>query len=365
MAHRLIEQFHWLDGNARLTSTLSDQERYQQLIDWAHRARSRNPLAFDNLTDWLMDDAEWTGEQLAENRLLLMHGVLARFREQNAQLRARLMELRPSGLVNEAAFKALDRFDAELAGASSERRLREAVTRMFNDFTLMLDRDLRRTIAGDKSGPEGVDTIDFYGYINCLKDCDAQVQWSLFMPDAVKRQQDGFRLESFDYVKAPAMRFIGREGDELDELVNRRTVFATLDSLIEYSSAITADILFMHHHGQCVDTSPWHGLWGRFMRPGTPVPKGFECIDLVPVNDGEAGTPYLSQYAYATFSGDIEAMHRRKGYDSDAMYDVTRNVILGQGVLIPYPHKYWTAEVFTEGYRKPSTAYMFSVDLGT
>ena len=77
-------------------------------------------------------------------------------------------------------------------------------------------------------------------------------------------------------------------------------------------------------------------------------------------NDGGTGAPYLSQYAYATFTGDPQAMHSEERYDVHGMYDVTRNIILGQGVMIPYPHKYWTAEVFLNGYDAPSTAYMFS-----
>lgn len=54
-------------------------------------------------------------------------------------------------------------------------------------------------------------------------------------------------------------------------------------------------------------------------------------------------------------------MHRHDGYDSDAMYDVTRNFILGQNVTIPYPDKYWTAEVFLDGFQNGSTAFLFSV----
>lgn len=60
---------------------------------------------------------------------------------------------------------------------------------------------------------------------------------------------------------------------------------------------------------------------------------------------------------------EMDAMHRREGYDSDAMYDVTRNIMLGQGVPIPYPGKYWTAEVFLDGCDQYSTAYMFSAEL--
>ena len=99
------------------------------------------------------------------------------------------------------------------------------------------------------------------------------------------------------------------------------------------------------------------------MKADTPVPEGFVHWDLVPE---DSNTPYLtfrSQFAYATFSGDIEAMHKTEGYDSDAMYDVTRNIILGQGITIPYPEIYWTALVFMDGCEHPSTAYMFSVAL--
>lgn len=37
--------------------------------------------------------------------------------------------------------------------------------------------------------------------------------------------------------------------------------------------------------------------------------------------------------------------------------------MLGQGVCIPYPDKYWTAEVFPDGCGKPSRAYLFSAEL--
>lgn len=73
--------------------------------------------------------------------------------------------------------------------------------------------------------------------------------------------------------------------------------------------------------------------------------------------------PYLSKFAFAFFTGDQNAMHSHDGYDVDAMYDVTRNTVLGQGVQIPYPHKYWTAEVFLNGIADPGTAYLFSVEL--
>lgn len=292
-----------------------------------------------------------------------MQGVFARFKEQNAQLRAYLLELEPSGVVNAAVFKALDRFDDELSGISQDERLREIVAKVFTDFSFMRERGVRELIAGKKTGPAGVNYVDIYGYINYLKDGDAGVQWALFMPDMVERQQKGFKLDSFEYRKMPAMRFIGREGGDLDSVEVRKELFRTLDAMVEHRSGFDHDSLLMHHYGLCVDVGPWHGIWGRFMRADTPVPEGFLCFDFVPHSDSKAGPPFCSQFAYAVFSGDMDAMHQREGYDVNAMYDVTRNIMLGQGVPIPYPDKYWTAEVFLEGCDKYSTAYMFSAEL--
>lgn len=364
MAKNLIDEFYWHRNHPKDGNHLSDQERYDELIQWALKARGKNPDVFDRMVEWMQDENEWKKDHLEQNRQILMQGVLARFKEQNAQLRMRLLELRPTGLVNEAVFRALDRFDEELNGISIDPVLKPIVADMFKDFSVMADPKTRLMIAGDKSGPAGVNTVQFYGYINCLKDCDAQVQWALFMPDTVKQQQDGFKVESFEYIKAPAMRFIGRKHAECDDTEKRQKNFSVLDEMDEFASNITADILLMHHHGQCVDAEPWHMMWGRFMKPDTPVPDDFEFIDFVTENDGSTGAPYLSQYAYAVFSGSAEAMHREEGYDVHGMYDVTRNIILGQGMFIPYPQKYWTAEVFLSGFRNPGTAYMFSIDLG-
>jgi len=179
-------------------------------------------------------------------------------------------------------------------------------------------------------------------------------------------------VDSFEYKQMPAMRFIGKECmplsddkeiDAKDKKI-RDNVFSILNEMQKHKSGFDYDILFMHHYGKGVDKETWHGFWGRFMAADTPVPEGFVHWDLVP---DDSNTPYLtfrSQFAFAKFSGDMEAMHKREGYDSDAMYDVTRYIILGQGVIIPYPEIYWTAEVFLNGACDDwSTAYMFSVVL--
>ncbi len=369
ISRSFIDEFYWNDFKNQKDELLSDTNKYQRIVNWAVKARGHNPNVFDALTEWILDDSEWTDDKLAENEQILMQGILARFRSQNAQLRAYLKDIEPSGIVNGAVFNALDLFDDELSGKTDSDNLRDVITKMFTDFSVMRDRKIREQIAGGKTGPSGADSVDVFGYVNLLKDCDARVQWTLFMPDVVEKQQKGFKVEKFKYIKMPAMRFIGKEScesDGLDSVEGLKKLFSILDTMSEYKSGFDYDVLFQHHYGRGVDVERRHGFWGRFMKADTPVPEGFVYFDFTPQRTESifvAGPPYISQFAFAVFSGDIEAMHKSEGYDSDAMYDITRNIILGQDVNIPYPDKYWTAEVFLNGYDNYSTAYIFSVEL--
>ena len=220
------------------------------------------------------------------------------------------------------------------------------------------------------TGPLGTETrqVDVFGYMNCLKDFDAAVQWAIFMSSVVEQQQNGFTVESFEYRKMPAVRFIGKELREngADSARERSALFRVLDEMSENRSGFDYNLLFEHHYGKGVDVEPCHGFWGRFMKAGTPVPDGFLYFDLIPsqgLQETEPGPPFFSQFAFAVFTGDQEAMHRRQGFDSSAMYDITRNIILGQGVGIPYPDKYWTAEVFLNGFDRSNSAYLFCAEL--
>lgn len=359
-----IDDFCWNNFDEQRVGTPSDKEKYQRLIDWSLKARGRNPDAFDALTDWLLDDSQWTADRLAENEQLPMNDVLARFRAQNARLRESLVALAEPGLVNQAVWQALDRFDVELQGKTDDPGLQKAVADMFSDFSRMTSRATRALIAGNRTGPDGTDSVEIFGYINRLKDCDAGVQGTLFMPQVVQNQQNGFWVERFAYKTMPAMRFIGKEWPEQDAMeLSKELVFSVLDQLEGFQSGFDYDMLLAHHFGKGVDVEPCHKLFGRFMKADTPVPQGFTAIDFIPRRDAsDFGLPYLSRFAFATFAGDRAAMHRQDGYDDCAMYDVTRNIILGQGVLIPYPDKYWTAEVFLNGVDQDSTAYLFGVE---
>ncbi len=363
MCKRLDETFCWLEFEIQNDENLTDLEQYQKLVAWAEQARRQNPNAFDAVTQWILDDAQWAQQNLSQNEQILMQEILGRFTKQNACLRERLKKLDPS-VVNDAVYPALDRFDLELSGHTQDGCLRAAVDQLFSDFSSMRQPAVRRQIAGNKTGATGTDSVDLFGYINYLKDCDAAVQWALFMPETVRRQQQGFRLESLVYRKMPAMRLIGFEAQEAYRDISKRMEkMKTLDSLRAYRSELEFDVLFMHHYGRGVDVEPWHGVWGRFMKADTPVPPGWVSFDFSADPDDKAGPPYAAQFAYAMFSGDLKAMHARKGFDSDAMYDITRNMMLAQGVPIPYPDKYWTAEAFLNGCGKASTAYLFSAQL--
>ncbi|MCA5959590.1 hypothetical protein LC724_02120 [Blautia sp. RD014234] len=177
------------------------------------------------MTEWLLDDIEWCEDKLNENEQILMQGVFARFSEQNKQLRRYLSELRPAGVVNEAVFKALDRFNDQLSGQVPDERLQKVVAQVLDDFSLMKQRGIREQIAGSITGPTGTDHADIYGFINYLKECDAEVQWALFMPDKVKRQQNGFKVVNYEYKEMPGMRFIGWEDDDLTDSELQGSVF--------------------------------------------------------------------------------------------------------------------------------------------
>lgn len=358
----LCERFEWYTDQMENVEK-KPKERYQWITQWAGRARGINPRVFDQLSELLSGCGTCSDFELAE-REALVRRVLQRFSDQNRVLRAELNALAPSGVVNPAVFDALTRFDDELAGRTHAACLREAVEAVFQDFRALRRDEIRGSFAGGVTGACGTDTVEVYGYINVLEECDASVQWALFMPGVVEAQQQnhGIRVKSFEYCKFPALRFLGVEADLSDKLDALRRLVDTLNQLGDCRCGLDDDMILLHHWGKGVDVEPCHGIWGRFFQAGTPVPDGMTFIDFLPQDNGKPGVPYLSQFAFAQFAGNVDAMHCQEGFDCDAMYDITRNIILGQNVVIPYPAKYWTAEVYLNGFGQDCTAYLFSVD---
>lgn len=356
--------FYWYEPENREEAEKTPAQRYRDIVDWAARARSVNPLVFDEVTKWLWGAGAWSEDEMAENRAFFMDGILEKFRKQTVLLRKELNELDSTGVVNKAVFEALDSFERELAGETKlDNGMQEIVTTVFRTFSSLRDEKVRRRFAGGETGPEGTDAVEVYGYINFLKTCDAAIQWALFMPDLAARQQKGFRMETFEYRKYPAMRFIGVEMRSTGYLSEREALIHTLDAMKEYRSGFDYDVILYHHFGRGTEEEPCQALAGRFMAADTPVPEGAVSLEFAENPGWTPGPPYLSQFAFAKFAGDPEAMHKSEGYDVNAMYDVTRNVILGQNVPIPYPEKYWTAEVFFDGLEKDNcTGFLFSVN---
>ena len=327
---------------------LTGRGAYGRIVEWARFFRNTecklygkdevpiNRGAFPALARWFSESVWETEVDREENEVWVQQRALQLFSYYRRRFYSYLWHLNAAhpGVVNLAAMIELEGLNRLLQDSPYPQ-----------DTASMCNPEVRDAMA---------DYIAHLGY------CDDSLQWTLFMPDYVQRQSKGFRVDSFAYHEKPAMRFIGREGEDLQDVSVRLELMQQLQAMTEYASGFDYDILLLHHDGQHFNQTI-HPVWGRFMQAGTPVPDGLVAIDFATLDDSGEGPPYFANFAMATFSGDSEALHGCEGFDVNAMYDVTRNIILGDGVIIPYPEKYWTAEVFLEGCDKPSTAYLFSV----
>ena len=180
-----------------------------------------------------------------------------------------------------------------------------------------------------------------------------EVKMKLNYSERIQKQLDrvGASIEHWEYRTLPAVRFIGIEiywehgYDGLLWETTRKKVSSVLDSMPDYVSGFDYDLTLTHHFGKKVEIEHCHVYIGRFMKADTPVPEGFVHWDFVP---DDKITPYLtfcSQLAFSVLVGDHDTLHNQEGFDVNALYDVTRNIILEQKVTIPYPEIYWTAEV--------------------
>lgn len=347
MARKFIDDILLIDWNEiegaeseKPTST----ETYNRIIDWARKAIGRNSGVFDAIAEWVLDDSQWSDEKLAENEQILMQSVFARIKEQNAKLRGYLKELEPSGIVNTAIFKVLEKFDNALSGKPQDERLNETVSKVFADFSVMRERGVREIIAGYSAGSIQINT----GYIWSLKNCDAGVQWALFMPDSVRNglETKKWNREKFEYIKIGKTRFIGQtiEHDDVDEVFESLEPYAA-DITIEYSYC------YLTHFNEREWQFSGPSIFGRFYKEGTPVPEGYDFYDVP--TEHAAYAIYNSE----DFCGDI--------HNPDDAYVFTRDQILADGVPIPYPQAYWQSVVYTDGFPVQGEyrfGYLFSVD---
>lgn len=352
MASRFTPDFLLVDWNeieGKKKEGRTSGEIYSKLIDWSYKAKKQNEKVFDRLSQWILDDSEWIKDKLPENKQILTQ-VLALLSDDCDKFRICLQELEPSGVVNPAVFRALDLLAAGLAGNLDDERIQEAVSKMQADFTVMQERDVRKIIAGC---PEGSMHATQIGYVNYLKDCVTKLCWTLHMPEVVKKHAGKINRESFEYIEIGKVRFIGKDIAKYPGILDADPA-ASLSELAamlpECGTEIAALCYLAHHYGGPVD-SAYCGLLGYFCKAGTLVPDGYDFYD-VPTEKAAYGV-----YASPSFDGDYFG----------AAYDFTRDQVLADGVHIPYPQAYWTAEVFLEGRFKGSGAhrfgYLFSVEL--
>ncbi|MCL2013819.1 MAG: hypothetical protein FWG69_02385 [Oscillospiraceae bacterium] len=171
--------------------------------------------------------------------------------------------------------------------------------------------------------------------------------------EAIKKQLDsaGAVIEHWEYRTLPAVRFIGLEinyenGYDGDHWAKtREKAAAMLDTMPEYASGFDYDLTLTHHYGKKVEMERNHDFIGRFMKTDTPVPDGFAHWDFVPNDTNNPYLTFCSQFAFSVFAGDHDTLHEHKEFDVNALYDISRNIILEEKVTIPYPEIYWTAEV--------------------
>ena len=278
MSFSMMNEFNfanWSKINSQQNDNTNDIEKYNKVIEWAQEAKGQNCKVFDALSEWMLDDSEWSDDKLAENEQILMQGLFARFKEQNVRLRAFLKILEPSGAVNAAVFKALDRFDDELSGKPHDERLCETVAKMFSDFSVMKERNVREKIAGYPIN--SMHTTDM-GYINYLKGCDESVQWALFMPEVVKQHGHKINRESFEYIEIGKVRFIGLEfakNPDIHLLRPAESLPKLMPILPAYGTEITAICHLEHHHGGAVNVDQCN-MMGYFCKADTPVPEGYD-----------------------------------------------------------------------------------------
>ena len=145
------------------------------------------------------------------------------------------------------------------------------------------------------------------------------------------------KTESFAYRNEGKMRFIGidawRTGEDWGGLWERTGDFMPeLEKLRKrYAAGISEPCSLMHAGGKAVGVEE-HFLAGYFFKADTPVPEGYDYFDVE--------TTCVGYGVYVT--QDI-------GEDMENAYSMTRDRILGDGYLVPYPQGYWHAEVYTNG----------------
>jgi len=163
---------------------------------------------------------------------------------------------------------------------------------------------------------------------------------------------NGLVREKFEYVDIGNLRFIGLDLKDYPELNVQQTVdkiAAMMAEIMSERSTVISEYCYLEHHNGGEVNVNQTGIGGYFFKAGTPVPEGLIYYDIPTVNIG-----YGIYRGGENFGGDL--------FDA---YECTRDKILSDGVVIPYPEKYWTAAEFIGGEPRAGDyrfGYVFGVD---
>ncbi|OJU09446.1 MAG: hypothetical protein BGN88_09965 [Clostridiales bacterium 43-6] len=173
------------------------------------------------------------------------------------------------------------------------------------------------------------------------------------MSRKIMENEQGIRLirEIFEYKPTGNLRFIGLDlrknpGISIEDTIKK--IAPLLDPLKSQYAWLITDYCYLEHHNGGEVNANETGIGGWFFKSGTPVPEGCIFYDVPTVNIG-----------YGVYCGDESF-----GGDTFDAYVFTRDQILSDGIIIPYPEAYWTAVQFIDGEPhkgKYHFGYMFGV----
>jgi len=188
------------------------------------------------------------------------------------------------------------------------------------------------------------------------------IQGGFNMSHEVMENDKGIRLirEKFEYQQVGKLRFIGidckRAGIgcyQVKEANERLSEF--LDPLMEkYATDITDYCMLETRHGQFIDDYYQLLIIGKFFKPDTPLPS----------KDWEQNFLYYYDIPTENIGHGIYSGDENFGGDTFDAYVFTRDKILNDGIVIPYPEAYWTAVQFIEKGEPRKGIYRFGYMFG-
>ncbi|MDR0948564.1 MAG: hypothetical protein LBM69_03490 [Lachnospiraceae bacterium] len=140
---------------------------------------------------------------------------------------------------------------------------------------------------------------------------------------------------SFEYLNLPALRFIGvdansRGGDWGNLWAEKREFLPALENMSDAICPQIPQLCGLQHSANGNVNVEDHLVVGYFFRADTPAPDGYDYMDFPALTVG------FATFDHASLDDNVELRP----------YVITRDRILNDGKIIPYPIGYWSCEVY-------------------